>query len=213
METLLIVLSVMAVVLAVLVFSPVIILFDSRNRQVRVRWLSALEFQTRLPGAAGQKHLTIFGMPIPIRERPPGAEVTGVKKRKPVKDVGLRTKRQSMGRFFMRCLGDSDVRRVLIRRLTLLLKRIFHSVNLAQSEVDISLPDPAFNGMLAGVLASTSGASPSRMRVNFRSENSLFLELRFHPHRVLKAFLFFLAGLPHRALFRQWRSFAADQRH
>ena len=77
---------------------------------------------------------------------------------------------------------------------------------------DISLPDPALNGLLAGVLAASPWSDWAGVRANFNGENSLFLEVRFHPHRVFKAFLFFLPGLPYRAVFRQWRAFAAARR-
>lgn len=217
MEILLIVLFIIAAIMAVVIFSPIMISVDSRNRQVRVRWLSALEFQMPLPGTAGQKCLTIFRRPMPIRERQPGTEVTGVEKEKPAKtspDVQkTRAKRRATGRFIVRCLGDSGIRGALARQLSTLLRRIFYSAHLTRSDIEVSLPDPAFNGMLAGVLASVNRVDRSGMRVNFRGENSLSVELRLHPHRALKALLFFLAGLPHRALFRQWRSFAAAQRH
>lgn len=217
MGILLIVLFIIVAIVAIVVFSPIMISVDSRNRQVRVRWLSALEFQMPLPGTAGQKCLTIFRRPMPIRERQPSTEATGVEKEKPVETSAdaqkTRAKRRATGRFIVRCLGDSGIRRALARQLSTLLKRIFHAAHLTRSDIEVSLPDPAFNGMLAGVLASVNRAGRSGMRVNFRGENSLSVELRLHPHRALNALLFFLAWLPHRALFRQWRSFAAAQRH
>ncbi|HET9176938.1 MAG TPA: hypothetical protein VFQ24_01100 [Terriglobia bacterium] len=217
METLLIVLLAIAVILAIVVCSPIMISVDSRNRQVRVRWLFALEFQTPLPGAAGQKCFTIFRRPVPFRGRQLSAEAPGVKKKKPAKTAAemprVRAKRRATGRFVARCLGDSAIRRALTRQFSTLLRRIFRSANLTRSDIEISTPDPALNGMLAGVLTSIKPVDRSGARVNFRGENSLFVELHFQPHRVLKALLFFLTGLPHRALFRQWRSFAAAQRH
>ena len=76
---------------------------------------------------------------------------------------------------------------------------------------DISLPDPALNGMLAGALAASNwgGGERRKIQVNFTGENSLFFEFRFHPHRVIKALLLCLPGLPYRAVFKQWRAFAA----
>ena len=112
----------------------------------------------------------------------------------------------------MQCLADSTIRRALARQLARLARRIFRSVRLARLESDVSLPDPALNGMLAGALAA-SNRGWQGLRVNFVGENSLFFELRFHPHRVFKAFLFFLPGLPYRAVFRQWRAFSAARPH
>ncbi len=215
METLLIVLCVVIFLLAAAVFSPAVIAVDSRNRQVRIRWLLALEFQMPLPGAAGQMYVAIFRKPFPIREEQAAAETAGVKSEKPVKPAPAvrksHTKRRTAGRFLARCLGDSDIRRALARQLSLLLRRIFRSANLTRSDVDIWLPDPALNGMLAGALAASNRGSRSGVRVNFVGENSLFLELRLYPHRLFKAFLFFLPGLPYRALFRQWRACSAAQ--
>ena len=215
METLLIVLCVVVFLLAAVVFSPVVIAVDSRNRQVRIRWLLALEFQMPLPGAAGRKYVSIFRKPFPIREQPAAAETAGAKKEKPAKPASAvrksRTKRRTTGRFLARCLRDSNIRRALARQLSLLLRRIFRSASLTRSDVDISLPDPALNGMLAGALAASNPGCRPGTRVNFMGENSLFLELRLYPHRVFKAFLFFLPGLPYRAVFRQWRACSAAQ--
>jgi hypothetical protein len=213
-ETLLIVLCIVVFLLAIVVFSPVVIAVDSRNRRVRVRWLLALEFQTPLPGAKGQKCFSIFRKPFPIREQQPAAAGASVKKEKPVKEEQKpRGGRRAMGRFFVRCLGDSGIRRALARQLSLLVRRIFSSARLSALEGDVSLPDPAINGMLAGALAASSHGHRLGTRVNFIGENNLFVELRLHPHRVFKAFLFFLPGLPYRAVFRQWRAFSAARPH
>lgn len=214
METLLIVLCVVVFLLAIVVFSPVVIAVDSRQRQVRIRWLLALEFQMPLPGTAGRKYFAIFHKPFPIREKQPAARV---KKEKPAKTAAAvqkaRRRRRTTGRFFVRCLGDSSIRRTMARQLSRLLRRIFRSVDLSGSASDVSLPDPALNGMLAGALAASNRGPLHGVRVNFRGENNLLLELRFHPHRVFKAFLFFLPGLPYRAVFKQWRAFSAARPH
>lgn len=213
METLLVVLCVVVFLLAIVVFSPVVIEVDSRKRQLRIRWLLALEFQMPLPGTTGRKYLAVFHKPFPVRERQPGA----AKKEKPagaadaVQKAGSR--RRATVQFFARCLGDSGIRGALARKLSLLLRRIFRSADLKGPACDVSLPDPALNGMLAGALAASNYGRRQRMRVNFEGENNLLLELRLHPHRVFKAVLFFLPGLPYRALFRQWRAFSAARPH
>ena len=214
METLLIVLCAIVFFLAIVVFSPVVIAVDSRDRQVRIRWLFALEFQMPLPGTSGQKSFTVFRRPFPIHEEQPAARV---KKEKSVRTASAvhkpRSKRRAAGRFFMQCLGDSGIRHALARQLSLLVRRIFRSVNLSGSASDVSLPDPALNGMLAGALAALNRGRRSGTRVNFAGENNLALELHLHPHRVFKAFLFFLPGLPYRAVFRQWRAASAARPH
>jgi hypothetical protein len=187
-----------AAMIAVLVFSPVVITVDSRHRQVRVRWLMVVEYLRPLPGGAGKSGFYVFRKPVPFaaRETKP--------KPQPAKP---QRKRRLPTRFLTRCLGNSAIRRRLAQQIPKLLKRLFRSAKVSRSESPVSLPDPALNGVLAGTLASV----PRRLgiRVNFTGENSLFLELRLHPYRVLKALLFFTSGLPFWAMFKQWRSLAA----
>lgn len=205
METLLVVLCVVAFLVGIVVFSPVVVTVDSRDRLLRVRWLSILEYLRPLPGTSGEAGLRVFQKWVPqpgrkAAEKPP----------KPAEAVRKRhRKRRSRGEFFMRCLGDSDIRRTLAQQLWKLLKRVSGSVALSRSANEISLPDPAMNGMLAGALAASEWGRQSGIRVSFTGENSLFLELRFHPHRVFRAFLLFISGLPYRAIFRQWRALSA----
>ncbi|HET7212689.1 MAG TPA: hypothetical protein VFL79_03820 [Terriglobia bacterium] len=212
METLLIAICAAVFLLAVAVFSPVVIAVDSRKRQLRIRWLLALEFQMPLPWTKGRKFLKAFGKPFPVREKQPAA----AKKEQPAgagAAVQKPGKRRATGRFFVRCLGDASIRRALARQLSMLLRRIFRSVDLRGLASDVSLPDPALNGLLAGALAVTNAGRRQAIRMNFKGENSLLLELRFHPHRIFKAFLYFLPGLPYRAVFRQWRAFSAARPH
>ena len=217
METLLILLCIVVFLLAIVMFSPVVIAVDSRERQLRVRWLLALEFQMPLPGTAGRKYFAIFNKPFPVRKSQPRAGAAAAGKDEPVRAATAvqkaRSKRRATGRFLVRCLGDSGIRRALARQLSMLLRRIFRSVDLSGSASEVSLPDPALNGMLAGALAASRFERLQGVRVNFRGENNLLLELRLHPHRVFKAFLFFLPGLPYRAVFKQWRAFSAVRTH
>jgi hypothetical protein len=205
-EIFLIVLSAVLFLLAIALYSPVLIAVDSRHRRVRIRWAVVLEFEMPLPRTAGQKFFTAFGKPYPIREQQSTAKATRVEKEKAAKTPKPPRKRRAMGRFFVRCLADPSIRRALARHLSTLLRRILRSANLARSDADISTPDPALNGILAGALAASKRGIRPGIRVNFTGENTLFLELRFHPHRVFKAFLFALPGLPYRAMFRQWRT-------
>jgi hypothetical protein len=206
-EIFLIVLCAVLFLLAIVAFSPVVLAVDSRTRQVRICWLFVLEFQMPLPGTAGQKLLTAFGKPYPIREEHHAAKAPRAEK--PAKTPRPRRKRQAVGRFFMRSLGDSDIRRAMARQLSLVLRRILRSATVTRSEANISTPDPALNGMLAGALAASNWGNRPGVRINFTGQNSLFMELRFHPHRLFKAFLFFLPGLPYRAMLRQWRALSA----
>lgn len=213
MEIFLIVLCAVFFLLAIVMFSPVVIAVDSRQQKMCVRWLRALEFHMPLPGTPGRKYFAIFHKPLLVHRRHPFAEAAGVEVEKLAKAPKPRRKRRAIGRFFMNCLADSSIRRALTRQISMMLKRIFRSVNLVRSDAAVSLPDPALNGMLAGALAASNSERLQRIRVNFAGENNLLLELRIHPHRVFRAFLFFLPGLPYRAVFKQWRAFSAARPH
>jgi hypothetical protein len=200
-----------AALAAVIVFSPVVITLDSRERRLRIRWLAVLEYLRPLPGASGKSGFYIFRRPVTRKPQEPGKAPARKQKSVAVSTKAPKRlrKRKRLGEFFMRCLGDAGIRRVLARQFWKLGKRVGRSVVLARSSADVSLPDPAANGMVAGVLAASPWVRSMGIRVNFLDENALFLEFRFHPHRALKAFLFFLPGLPYWRVFKQWRAIAA----
>lgn len=208
---LLIALFLIAILLAIVVFSPIVVTLDSRNRQVRLRWLGVLEFLMPLPGGSGAKHFYVLRKPVRLATRQTVPEQA--KAKTPATEAAPapkpRKKRRFPTQFFMQCLGDSRIRHALARQLWKFGRRVTRSVELSRASSDVSLPDPALNGMLAGALAATPWGRRSNLQVNFSGENSLFLEFRFHPHRVFGACLFFLPGLPYRAMFRQWRTFSA----
>ncbi len=201
MEILLIVLCVAVSLLAIVVFSPVVVAVDSRNRQVRLRWLFVLQFLMPLPGTAGEKRLWVFQKAVPLRPQKPAKQT--------IKTSKAHEKRRARGRFFLRCMGDSVIRHALAQQVAKLVRRMIGSVDLSRWMSEVSLPDPALNGMLAGALAASGRGLRSGVQVNFTGENSFFLELRLHPHRVFKALLFFVFSLPYGAMFKVWRALPA----
>jgi hypothetical protein len=187
--------------LGVALFLPVVLLIDSENRQLRVRWLAALEYWRPLPGAQGESGLSIAGRPVGL---PAG-------RRKPAGAPGKpRKHRATAGRFLRRCLGTPSIRRAVAKGLRELWRAILRSASLTRRQISVSLPDPAWNGMLAGWLeAQRSGSQASAMHVNFVGENAVFLEVRVYPYRIAKALFLFLTALPYRALLREWRASSA----
>jgi len=77
-------------------------------------------------------------------------------------------------------------------------------VEVSRLHCEVSLPDPALNGMLWGVLATLDVASPTWLQCNFMSRNEVRTEVRLYPHRLVKAGLSFFLRLPYRALVKQW---------
>jgi hypothetical protein len=193
--------------MAAALFSPLVITIDSANRQLRVRWLAALEYWRPLPWAEGKAGIGIAGKAIRLPAR------RGTRKRERKSGIGkTRKNRARVGRFLRSCLGEPSIRLALSRRLGGLWRGMRRSVTLTCREISVSLPDPAWNGMLAGGLAQSSGIRISAMRVNFTGENGVFLEARLYPHRIARALLLFLIGLPYRAIFREWRASSAIAR-
>jgi hypothetical protein len=192
------------VLFAAVLFSPLILIVDSQAGQLRVRWIAALEYWRPLPGKGGETGMSIAGIrmepPTKPQRTPKQAEKKAAAQRVP-KD------RFRLARFARACLRERAIRRSLIASLRRLLPGLRHSIALTSRHLSISLPDPAWNGMLAGWLAATRGNSA--IAVNFAGENAISFEVRLYPYRVVYAFWRFVIGLPYRALWREWRASSA----
>lgn len=197
---------------ALALFSPVVFLIDSENWEVRVRWLVILEYWRRL--ARGEEGMSIAGRPIrlPARsKRPSRAREAGAAKLKSQKD---RERTARLARFARGCLKHSSVRAALGKAAKRLWRGLARSVSWKRLRIALSLPDPAWNGMLMGWLAASGGGVPGSslpdVRVNFAGENSFLIEARLYPYRVVKAvvdlLVGLLAGLPYGTLWREWRA-------
>jgi len=183
---------------SIAIFSPVVLVVDSAGRQVRVRWLFGLEYLRPLPGSEGETRLSFAGKALRRPERKP-------KRPKPTPAVRPKRGRAAPTRFLVRCLRDPSLRRTLARQVARLVKRIFRSADITRWRAGVSLPDPAATGMLYGFTQFGWGRRAG-VEANFTGENNFFLEIRLRPHRIVKAVLSFLTGLPYRAMFRAWRA-------
>ena len=200
------ILIVVSAILTLLVFTPVVVLVDSRSRDVKVRWSFLVSYVSPLPGAGtGQElELSVAGisvLPRPKREAPP--------KRKNKLGPGpieARKRRRKIGRFMWKCLLDGNIRSALVRRFRRLPIALWDAVEVSRLHCEVSLPDPALNGMLWGALATVDAASRTWLQCNFMIRNEVRTEVRFYPHRLVKPVLFFLLQLPYRALLKQWRA-------
>ena len=201
------ILIVVSAILTLLVFTPVVVLVDSRSRDVKVRWSFLVSYVSPLPGAdTGQElELSVAGISVPLsrpkRKAPP--------KRKNKLEQGpieARKRRRKIGRFMWKCLLDGNIRHALARRFRRLPIALWDAVEVSRLHCEVSLPDPALNGMLWGALASVDAASRTWLQCNFMGRNEVRTEVRFYPHRLVKAVLFFFLLLPYRALIKQWRA-------
>lgn len=191
-------------VAALALFTPVVFTLDSASGRLSVRWLGALEYRRPLPWRSGEARLSVAGMTLRHRARAPKRQITPA----PLPARQPRARRAALIRFLRRCLGEPVIRRILMKRWRDLAGSMVRSVAFTCRRIAVSLPDPAWNGMLAGWLA-WHGGGKSPVRVNFRGQNELFLEIRFYPYRMAGALLLFSLGLPYRALWREWRAASA----
>ena len=183
-----------------LLYSPVVVTVDTGTGQMGIRWLALLTYLRPLPWARGSRQLLLAGIPIPL------AALRGSKKRRRARGQP-RTRRRKHFPFLFRllrgCFRDSTIRRVLALQLVSLAGGVLRSVELARWRGSRAFPDPALNGMLAGVLAQGDWGPGAGIFVNFNGENALQMEFRFHLDRLAKALLGFLFRLPYKAIYKQ----------
>jgi hypothetical protein len=199
------ILVVVSAILTLLMFTPVVVLVDSRSRDVKVRWSFLLSYVSPLPGAeAGQEsELSVAGISVPLprakREAPPK------RKNKPGPGpIEARKRRRKIGRFMWNCLLDGNIRSALVRRFRRVPIALWDAVELSRLHCEVAQRDPALNGMLWRALVTVDAASPTWLQCNFMRRNEVRREVRFYPYRLVKAVLFFFRQLPYRALLKQW---------
>jgi hypothetical protein len=188
-----------------LMFTPVVVLVDSRSRDVKVRWSFLLSYVRPFPGADIGQKLSVAGISIPL-PRPKGE--TSAKREEKVEPspIEARNRRRKAGRFMWNCLLDGNIRSALVRRFRRLPIALWDAVEVSRLHCEVSLPDPALDGMLWGAVAAVDPASRTWLRSNFMGRNEVRTEVRLYPHRVVKGVLFFFLQLPYGALLKQWRA-------
>jgi len=199
------VLVLVSATLTLLMFTPVVVSVDSRRRRARVRWSFLLCYVRPFPGAETGQKLSVAGILVPLprpkREAPPKTK----EKFGPGR-IEAQKHRHKTARLMRNCLLDGNIRSALMRRFRRLPSALWGAVEVSRLHCELSLPDPALNGMLWGGLATVDAASPAWLQCNFMGRNEVQTEVRLYPHRLVKAVLSFCLQLPHRALLKQWRA-------
>jgi hypothetical protein len=192
-------------ILTLLMFTPVVVLIDSRSRDVKVRWSVLLSYAGPLPRAeTGQElELTVAGISVPLRRlrREP---LLGRKNQPGAGPKEAQKRRRGLRRFVWNCLLDSNIRSALVRGFRCLSKALWDAVQVSRLNCEVSLRDPALNGMIWGALATADASSRTWLQCNFLGKNEVRTELRFYPYRLVKAVLSFFLQLPYRAMRDQW---------
>lgn len=189
----------------VLFFSPLVATVNTQQRELAVHWTVLFRASFPLPGGSGPTRLFLAGIPVPFPRfrRKPYPEK--VRKKKPRPELFPR-----IFRFLRYCAADSYLRRAVVVAGGKLARGSLRSFGLSRWHAEISFPDPALNGMLAGWIAATRWISPSRsvggssVGVNFMGQNWMELEVRFYPYRLALAGSAFGFRLPHRAIVGHW---------
>jgi hypothetical protein len=187
-------------VFALLLFSPVVLVVDSRSRDARLRWSFLISGAFPLPGAKRSPQLRVAGVRIAVPPRKK-KDVPGAKR-----SEQRRQRRRESSRLFWNCLLDGDIRSALLRRFRRLPADLWGGVEVSRWESNVSLPDPALNGILWGALAAMNNGPRMRLHCNFTGKNEVRTEVRLYPHRVVKALLSFVLRLPYLAVYRRWRA-------
>jgi hypothetical protein len=212
------ILALLAATLALLMFTPIVVLVDSCSREVvKVRW-SFLLWYVRFPGAETCQELSVAGISVPLPRRKREAPSRKEEKSGPDRPETQKLRRKGSragktskaGRFIWNSLLDGDIRLALGRRFRRLPVDLWDAVEVRLFHCEVSLPDPAVNGMLWGALAAVDPASRTGLRANFMAnftgKNEVRTEVRIYPRRVVKAVFFFFLQLPYRRLLKQWRA-------
>jgi len=191
--------------LTLLMFTPVVVLADSRSRRVEVRWSFLLSYVRSFPGAETAQKLSVAGISVPLprpkREAPPKTK----EKLGPGR-IEASKRRRKAGRFIRNCLLEGNIRSALMRHFRRLPSALWGAVEVSRLHCELSLPDPALNGMLWGGLATVDAASPAWLQCNFMGRNEVQTEVRLYPYSLVKAVLAFFLRLPYRELLKQWRA-------
>jgi hypothetical protein len=188
-----------------LFLNPLVVAVNTNRGEFAVRWTALFRARYPLPGGSGPARLYLAGIPVPFPRfrRKPRPEK--VRKKKP-RLAGF----PRIFRFLRYCAADSYLRRAVVVAGGKLARGSLRSFGLSRWHAEVSFPDPALNGMLAGWLAAARHMAPARwaggssVGVNFMGQNWLELEVRFYPYRMALAGGAFLIRLPHRAILGHW---------
>ncbi|MBI4459543.1 MAG: hypothetical protein HY648_05745 [Acidobacteria bacterium] len=180
---------------------PISLVFDSRTLQLQLRWIG-FDYRYFLRPAGKPSSFHLFGMRLPLPQRERKA-----RQRKPRPAPSARKKASRLpARFLWRLAANSNIRSRILAQLFRLARGLRRGIVVHRFRSEISLPDPAATGMLAGWTAAAGWGFPSPLSLNFNGNNSVEMEIRLYPGRFARALAGFLLRLPHRGILRQWRA-------
>jgi hypothetical protein len=152
---------------------PLSLGYDTREEVLKAKWLG-LSFAKRLrPG----------------------------KPRKPPKD--RRLKKKADRTIWRGILADRGLALELLKKTVRFIINLFRRLSFQKTEVSLSLPDPAWNGVLFGMLTNLD-LPDIHLSVNFYQQNYAKIWVKFHPYRVAFCAVAFLISLPGVRIVKAW---------
>lgn len=113
--------------------------------------------------------------------------------RKPPRD--RKKKKKSDKAIWRGLLADKGLALELIKKTMRLVIDLGRTLSFKDTEVSLSLPDPAWNGVLYGILTNLD-LKNIHLSVNFYDENHAKLWVTLYPYRVVFRVAAFMVSLP-----------------
>lgn len=144
---------------------PLSLGYDTRKRVLKAKW---------------------FGLSFTKKLRPG-------KRRKTPKDRKL--KKEADKTIWRGVLADRDLALQLLKKTARFIINLGRTLSFRNTEVSLSLPDPACNGVMYGILTNLD-LRDIHLSVNFYHQNYANLWVQFTPYRVVWQVVAFLISLP-----------------
>jgi hypothetical protein len=155
----------------VILAAPISLGYDSGEQWLRIKWLG-LSLKKRLD------------------------------EEKPKKPKAITEKRKRRGGAVLKQLwARRELCLELIQRVWRVMLEVFKTLNFRDSEANISLPDPLWNGLLFAVVSNIRLENVD-LAVNFEDRNYAKIRVMIYPYRVASKLTAFLVRLPYIRILR-----------
>jgi hypothetical protein len=120
----------------------------------------------------------------------------GLRRKKPRKTPRERKSKKKADKTIWRTLlADRGLALEVLKKTARFIINLGRTLSFRNTEISLSLPDPAWNGVLCGVLTNLD-LQDIYLSVNFYNQNYAKLWIKFYPYRVVWQVVAFLIRLP-----------------